>query len=298
MPADVPPIERERKLSPRAESRTGMAGHHTSGHATNILSDVETQSLSREVAGARSVEPQPYEPRSADATRTNSCLAPVPGTPIFVEICCGKGRLAACMTLRGFDAAGVDHKYNRHSPICKVIEIDLGTPHGLQLLLRICQEPRLAAVWFGVPCGTSSHDRENPIAHGPPQLRTERQPWGRTDVDLDTLQHGSSARLEAANGVYRAMISAIVSTLQARNIPWAIENPATSLLWWIPEIDDLLKLGAKDYLYDACMHGGTRRKPQRIRSTIDFSSMEALCDGRHEHAPWKRGCRLYMAEEA
>ena len=51
-------------------------------------------------------------------------------------------------------------------------------------------------------------------------------------------------------------------------------------------------------MYDACMHGGSRKKAQRIRSSISFASIERLCDGGHKHAPWKRSRKLFTAEEA
>ena len=100
----------------------------------------------------------------------------------FLDVCCGKGRLTAKMTLQGFDAAGIDCKYNKHIPICNVIDIDLSTCPGLQLPLRLCQEPRLAAVWVGIPCGTSSLAREVHIA------------WGSSAATYWALTLGSDGR--------------------------------------------------------------------------------------------------------
>ena len=118
--------------------------------------------------------------------------------------------------------------------------------------------------WFGVPCGTASRAREIPHPSGPPPLRTLAEPWGRTDVHLDTLQAGGEAKVRQANLVYEAMLHAI-AVLQQRGAHWVIENPLRSLLWELPEVAQLVASGAVDYDYDACMHGGTRKKRQRLR---------------------------------
>ena len=106
-------------------------------------------------------------------------------------------------------------------------------------------------------------------------FQTETQPWGRTDVDLNTLQIGCVAMVDKANEICRAMIRAI-GVLQARKAPWAIENPDHTLFWSLPEVDQLLRLGAHDVFDHTCMHG---MKAHRIRSTLDLTCLTAPCRG-------------------
>ena len=96
----------------------------------------------------------------------------------FIEVCAGRAMLSAKVAERGFEALGVDHKFNKHVPVHDTIEIDLATDVGRDLLLTLCQESGVAMVWFGVPCGTASRAREIPLVNGPPPLRTEAEPWG------------------------------------------------------------------------------------------------------------------------
>ena len=103
--------------------------------------------------------------------------------------------------------------------------------------------------------------------------------------------------MKAANTIYKAMISTI-QVLDARRVPWAIQSPWRSLLWWIPEVHALLDSGAVDIDYHACMHGGSRKKGQRVRTTFEMSHLAVVCDGQHEHRPWKLGRQLLTAEEA
>ena len=201
------------------------------------------------------------------------------------------------LSILQFEAIGIDHARNRHRPKAKVLTIDLASQHGRELLCRLCKDPRVVAAWFGVPCGTASRARE--IAHkkGPPPLRTELEPWGRTDVPLDSLQGNGAAKVAQANAIYVTMLEAI-AILSSRRIPWAIENPGRSLLWELPEVARLLEEGARDFMYHACMHGGKRLKSQRLRGTLQLDSIVASCDGQHAHLPWKSGDAFFTAEEA
>ena len=119
----------------------------------------------------------------------------------------------------------------------------------------------------------------------------------KRDVALDDLQHKGEEKVRQANALYETMLDAI-AILEQRYIPYAIENPDKSLLWSIPEVANLLEGAAKDYLYHACMHGGQRKKSQRLRGTLELSSLCIVCDNAHQHLPWRKGSRLLSAMEA
>ena len=222
--------------------------------------------------------------------------------PVFLEVCCGSAGLAGAMGRYEFDALGVDHHGNRHVPKAKVLEIDLTTQFGVDQLTCLCVSGTVAAVWFGIPCGTASRARliRRLLRGGrpaPPPLRTDSEPWGRTDASLDELQPCAYLRLHAANAIYRATLK-IIELLIELGIPWAIKNPARSLLWSIPEFGALLGAGASDVVYDACMFGSRRKKAQRLRGTLNLNAIGISCDGLHDHEPWFQDGRLKAAEEA
>ena len=70
--------------------------------------------------------------------------------------------------------------------------------------------------------GTSDYPKHQ---HGPPPLRSMRRPMG-----LFNLKGVQKLRVEAANRLYQWTVDMIIQ-LDARNVDWSIENPASSLLW-------------------------------------------------------------------
>ena len=120
---------------------------------------------------------------------------------------------------------------------------------------------------------------------------------GRTDVCLDKLQTNGKKMVAAANTIYLSMLGAM-KVLVARQVPWTIENPERSLLWWIPEVDMLMQTGANDVLYHACMHGSMRLKSQRLCGPLGSSCLSAECDNTHQHLPWRSKKQLFTSEEA
>ena len=155
------------------------------------------------------------------------------------------------------------------------------------------------------PCGTSSRARGKPLpkrkgkGKAPRPLRSEQFPWGLEDRDQHELM-----KVVRANYLY-LLCSHIALWASLRGIPWVIENPANSLLWYTGLMKFLLALPmCLDIDYDACMHGGNRPKKQRFRSTLrGLQPLAVRCDQQHWHAPWglvrtAQGSHFATAEEA
>ena len=159
--------------------------------------------------------------------------------PTVLEFCCGSAGLTRELGKFELNALGIDHDRNRHSPKAKVLIMDLSSKTGGDLLCSLCGDARVVAVWFGIPCGTCNRAKVKLHPNGPGLLRTETQPWTRTDVDLNTSQTGGVAMVDKANAMCRATIWAM-GVLQARKVLWAIENPDQSLLCSLPEVDEFL----------------------------------------------------------
>jgi hypothetical protein len=214
------------------------------------------------------------------------------GSRVCIECMAGSARLTAACEAAGLTAFGVDHKGNRHRPEGRVVVLDLTSPSDqLPIKSMLTPDSDVVFVWFGLPCGTMSRARNIPLAdrRGPQPLRSERHPRG-----LPALGPADAAKVAAANALV-SFARDCITLCDLAGIKWAIENPARSLLWWFPEMIELVAHARApptiDVLYDACMLGGERPKHQRIRTT--FVELAALgsppygaCDGSHRHKPW------------
>ena len=142
-------------------------------------------------------------------------------------------------------------------------------------------------VHFGVPCGTASRARFrrlNKRVHGPPPLRSLKWPNGLPNVRGTNL-----LRLRAANRLYSFM-SKLILQLDGAGITWTVENPWTSLLWNTSYWQEVDKHTNVCYVeLHNCMFGGQRLKRTCIASNNNaVMSLNILCDGTHEHAPWSK----------
>eukprot|EP00973_Karenia_brevis_P053110 7383097-Karenia_brevis.AAC.1 len=99
---------------------------------------------------------------------------------IFVEVCCGSGRMASESQRHGFSPIGIDYKGNKDKPQCSYVELDLTTPHGQREAWKILLQPAVVAVMLDPPCGTASRAREIRRRSGPDPkpLRSETFPDG------------------------------------------------------------------------------------------------------------------------
>ena len=200
-----------------------------------------------------------------------------------VELFCGSGNLTYAMKHFFPDSFGVDHKVSKQR--VKIICLDL-TRHDHQTLVeQWVLSGRCLWVHFGVPCGTASRARLRRLSkkiHGPPPLRSSRYPDGLPGVKGVHL-----LKLRAANRLYSFMCR-LIPKLDEAHIVWTVENPFTSLLWetsyWVA-VDEALNPFYCE-LHN-CMFGGQRLKRTCLASNLGaIMSLNVLCDGRHEHAPW------------
>ena len=181
------------------------------------------------------------------------------------------------------DSFGVDHKVSKQK--VKVICLDLTKEDHQALVEQWALSGKCLWVHFGVPCGTASRARFRRISrkiHGPPPLRTPRFPDGKPGL---TGLH--AVKLRAANRLYNYM-RRLIKQLHAANIIWTVENPFTSLLWETSYWKDVEKNTDPFYCeLHNCMFGGKRLKRTCLASNSSaVMSLNILCDGQHEHAPW------------
>ena len=93
--------------------------------------------------------------------------------------------------------------------------------------------------------------------------------------------------MATANALAR-LTGKVVVWAHSRGISWCIENPENSRMWDIPDIAALGRLqGAIATCYDACVHGGQRKKAQKLLHNLgELDALNARCQGGHVHLPW------------
>ena len=141
----------------------------------------------------------------------------------------GKASFSRAMIQAGFEVVSVDHEVD--APYSPVYSLDLTTQSFQGILMEILTPKRLAAIHFGLPCGTASKARDRPIRQelqrqgvpSPAPLRSPEYPLGIPGSLNKT-------KVEKANELYRFTLRILIS-LEGRQVAISIENPFGSYLW-------------------------------------------------------------------
>ena len=205
--------------------------------------------------------------------------AELPGEgPLLIELCAGSAVLSQTAMTRGFATMPVDHAHNRHTPKCKLVNLDLTQSHSWQVLRFVLESRRVAMVFAAPPCGTCSAARH--FRPGPPVLRTLAHPWG-----VPWASAKDFVKLKAANAIYKHLC-AFIEDCESRSIPWCMENPTNSSFWSLPCLAFPLAHGFFAHC-QACAFGSNRdKKTSFLCSTSSINRMALLCPGCKSHAAW------------
>ena len=204
-------------------------------------------------------------------------------SPVFVELCAGSAKLSDAVKQLGYNIIAVDHDKNRHTPRCKLVQLDLSHKHAWDMLDFLLQRVVIAGVHIAPPCGTCSRARGIPMADGskgPQPLRSAEHPLG-----IPSLNQRDQQRVFLANQIYK-FCGEYVKKLHAAGIPWTIENLTNSLMWDLEYFTWAISTGFFVNMH-ACAYGSTRKKLTSFWcSHRDFYKLELYCDGQHEHQAW------------
>ena len=205
--------------------------------------------------------------------------AELPGEgPLLIELCAGSAVLSQTAMTRGFATMPVDRAHNRHTPKCKLVNLDLTQSHSWQVLRFVLESRRVAMVFVAPPCGTCSAARH--FRPGPPVLRTLAHQWG-----VPWASATDFVKLKAANAIYKHLC-AFIEDCESRNIPWCIENPTNSSFWSLPCLAFPLAHGFFANC-QACAFGSKRnKKTSFLRSSSSINRMALLCPGCKSHEAW------------
>ena len=137
----------------------------------------------------------------------------------------------------------------------KVRETDDATsPHFLDWVRQQAQARRIQAMMIATPCSSFSLAQ----SRGRRALRTQSEPRGKSQ----RVTPNEQARIDDGNKVLDATI-ALVKLCNVHRIPYCVENPATSYLWYEIGLADVLK-DAKHIIVDQCAFGAKWRKRTRL----------------------------------
>ncbi|CAE7244581.1 unnamed protein product [Symbiodinium sp. CCMP2592] len=198
--------------------------------------------------------------------------------PLVIELCAGSAILSQTAASRGFAIMPVDHAHNRHTPKCKMVNLDLTQSHSWEVLKFVIKSRRVAMVFAAPPCGTCSAARH--FRPGPPVLRTTSHPWG-----VPWASTRDCVKLKAANAIYK-QLCAFLELCDQHSVPWCVENPTNSTFWELPCLAYPLAHGFFAHC-QACAFGSERdKKTSFLCSSSGISRMALMCPGCKQHATW------------
>ena len=211
--------------------------------------------------------------------------------PGAIEVFCGCARMTKELQSVGFDAVGIDYRYNKDKPETKAyVELDLARPWGITELKKIIKDKKVKVAFIAPPCGSASAARLIRRKKGPDPkpLRSHRHPDGLPGLGLVDKQ-----RVSTANKLYQAAADLAIFC-QKNGISWVIENPTNSLMWettpFVKLIEQLAEMGVepKWTSMQMCMHGGDRDKKTTLMygGEVSLEALSVLCDKSHSHKPW------------
>ena len=183
---------------------------------------------------------------------------------MMLEIFAGSGRLSSAARRKGIPMFPVD--------ILIDAQDDVLNHRTRQHIFSLISTGKVAFVWIGMPCTTFSRARQHD-GLGPPPLRSDSQPLG-----LDNLRPRDRKKLHEGNALFFFAVNLIKLCL-LHNVPWALENPATSRCWITPQLTKLAE-SCDIVHFDFCQYQEPWRKRTTVMfSLVDFSSLHRICKG-------------------
>ena len=166
---------------------------------------------------------------------------------------------------------------------------DILDPQAFDRLIGLIRSGAILWIWFAVPC-QSFTALQNGHRDGPWRAKDRPEGFGRPEVLV-------------GNKILKAVCALIVVAIEC-GVYFAVENPATSYLWNMPCMRDVIaKPGVQSVLGDMCMYTDlprdvpVPRKPLRFVGTLPWLPQVIVrCDGRHQHT--KHLCNISARKSA
>jgi hypothetical protein len=145
--------------------------------------------------------------------------------PVVVELCAGAGGLSAALKVYNLQVVAIDHTENRHRSKVAIVNIDLASSSGQQLVRELLSSGLVTHVHGAPPCGTASRARDKPVpeylrklgAPNPQPLRSDKFPEGLPN--LIGVNATRVKRLTAYIASWRLFQISSLTSLSASRIP-------------------------------------------------------------------------------
>ena len=179
----------------------------------------------------------------------------------------GSGRVARAVRRAGFTC--------REWEILTGPDADLTRPAVLQSVKFDIDKGRIIAAMLAPPCSSFSVARDRTMV-----IRSKLFPWGLPD-----LPPHEQDKIRVGNCCIRSTLK-IISWLDSWRLPWILENPYTSKVWYLPPLQQLMKSEhVHDIVCDFCMFGTPWRKRTRFLcgniDPVDLGRIDKQCVGTH-----------------
>jgi hypothetical protein len=185
----------------------------------------------------------------------------------FGDFFSGAGLVAKSGRLLGFDWREYDVKHGT--------EFDLTDRKALNRICRDVVQKRLRGGCFGPPCTSFSIARDRTS-----RIRSALYPWGLPDLTPHNM-----IVVKEGNRCLQATIR-IILCLHRHKLPWILENPQTSRIWYVTALHNLDKdARVQTYVTDFCRYGAKWRKRTRFMlgncDNLDAQRLNLKCQTRH-----------------
>ena len=185
-----------------------------------------------------------------------------------LEIFAGTARVSSALCSQGIATFPIDIcLFPSHDVLDRLVE------RKLSFWIR---KQRVSFVWLGMPCTTFSRARKHD-GLGPGPLRDSDHLWG-----LPNLNKSDRKKLALGNALFRFTIR-ILELCERWNIPYALENPATSMAWEMQHLQRFCKTYDPNFCHlDFCQFGERWKKPTTILyNHCDLSPLNKQCSSLH-----------------
>ena len=172
----------------------------------------------------------------------------------FLDLFSGSGGVGRALRQQGFRVYEYD--------IANGSQYDLTSPKNLHNILTAIRSGQVLGVMLATPCTSFSVARDRTCV-----IRDALHPWG---LPREQLCDTDYKKIQVGNACARASLQ-IAHACVAYNVPWIIENPHSSKLWWVPEFEALACLPSSQVrIVDFCAY----RRPWRKRTRFLFGQVD------------------------
>lgn len=162
----------------------------------------------------------------------------------FLDCFSGDGGVSRKIRAKGFESREFDLKWGP--------EGDLTDRAVIRNLCKSICAGKVLGLMLGPPCASFSVARDRTSV-----IRTARYPWG---LPREQLSEREQSTISVGNACLVSTLR-LMKACQRAAVPFVLEQPRSSKMWWIPEIQSFLRKKESNFVVcDQCQYGQPWRK--------------------------------------